>query len=231
MDFHDRPDTYNCEKKVNYYVLNYGPSFASEIYHYFSTSQVLENNFNNTTLNILSLGCGFSPELIALERYIRDYHLTINFNYRGIDSNQSWNNTRLHNANAQYIIDDVSHNINLIDMDIVFVIKLFSTLYKNNLSNQFLSSLRNAISSQLKANGLLIFIDVNSIHMGRDIFHNSVSNLFTKCYQYYSGINPPYSEYSWTRINQQNIVFTIPNNLSISPLPNLRNNIFFEYWK
>jgi hypothetical protein len=230
-DFHERPDIYNCEKKANYYVLNYGPSFTSEIYHYFTASQILENNFNQKTVNILSLGCGFAPDLLALERYIFNNNLSINFHYHGLEISPAWITTRSSHTNTTFLIEDVSNNINFTDFDIIFIVKLFSTLRKNNLHNQFLISLNNAISSQLVSNSYVIFIDINSIHMGRDDFHDSVKGLFGSYHQYYSGYQPPYYESSWTKIEQQDIVFSIPDSLCITPLREIRNNIFFEYRK
>jgi len=35
-------DTYDCRKKVNFYVLKYGPSYISEIYYYLSVSKIAE---------------------------------------------------------------------------------------------------------------------------------------------------------------------------------------------
>ena len=58
--YNDASDYYDCKNKLNYYVLNYGASYISEIYYYLGTSRLL-NNFNNS-INILSLGCGFAPD-------------------------------------------------------------------------------------------------------------------------------------------------------------------------
>ena len=89
------PDTYNCLKKLCFYAMNYGPAYASEIYHYLAQSQILENNFNGHSLNVISLGCGFSPDLIALLKYINDRGLIITVRYLGLDNEALWNSLRI----------------------------------------------------------------------------------------------------------------------------------------
>ena len=71
-------DEYDCPKKLNFYVLKYGPSYVSEIYHFLSASQILEH-FQDKNINILSLGCGFSPDYFAISKYISDnkYEFTV----------------------------------------------------------------------------------------------------------------------------------------------------------
>lgn len=75
--------------------MNYGPAYASEIYHYLAQSQILENNFNGHSLNVISLGCGFSPDLIALLKYINDRGLIITVRYLGLDNEALWNSLRI----------------------------------------------------------------------------------------------------------------------------------------
>jgi hypothetical protein len=96
------PDTYACIKKLCYYIMNYGPAFASETYHYLSESKILDMNFAGRSLKVLSLGCGFSPDLIALEKYISDNNLNIQLTYVGLDNSALWSNLRRNSLNAQY---------------------------------------------------------------------------------------------------------------------------------
>lgn len=114
------PDSYDCEKKVNYYVLNYGPSFASEIYHYLAFTQVLEEFESKRKLKILSLGCGFAPDLIALKKYIKDKQLVIQIEYCGIDKSDSWNSARYSTENAEFIEGDVTKSLNMDGYDFIF---------------------------------------------------------------------------------------------------------------
>ena len=63
-------DTYNCLKKLCYYTINYGPAYVNEIYSFLQQSKLLEK-FNKNIINIYSLGSGFSPDFIAMEKYIK----------------------------------------------------------------------------------------------------------------------------------------------------------------
>ena len=86
-------DTYDCLKKVCFYVMKYGPIYVSEIYHFLHQSKIIERFVepgSRRTINILSLGCGFEPDYIALEKYINDKNLNISFSYIGIDEECNW---------------------------------------------------------------------------------------------------------------------------------------------
>ena len=81
--FYIKPDEYTCFKKLCYYVINYGPSFASEIYHYLVKSKIIDEFIaqNKTELKIVSLGCGFGPDMYAIEKYKSDNSLPISISY------------------------------------------------------------------------------------------------------------------------------------------------------
>jgi hypothetical protein len=126
-NFWNVSDTYDCEKKVNYYVLNYGPSFESEIYHYLAFTQVLEEFESKRKLKILSLGCGFAPDLLAITTYIQDKGLKVKFEYCGVDQNNSWNKARYLTENAIFNNKDVSSLIILYGFDLIERIPRSST--------------------------------------------------------------------------------------------------------
>ena len=75
--FYIGTDTYHCLKKLCFYTINYGPIYISEIYHFLGKSKLLEKNFGGSSINVLSLGCGFGPDFIALSKYIYDNRLNI----------------------------------------------------------------------------------------------------------------------------------------------------------
>lgn len=229
-DFRTRPDTYNCEKKMNYYVLNYGPSFASEIYHYLSFSKILEGFSFTGNIRILSLGCGFAPDLLAISRYIDDNHLPVQFEYYGVDQSSCWDTARYYSGYAKFIQGDAITTMNFSDYDLVFISKLFSTLYKHDSHEKFLAAFSNAVGTQLNTDCIVVFHDINSRHMGRDVLHNSVQNLFNSYRQFYCD-NPPYTNSNWERIPPTNIVFSIPNGLNFDPLRVVGKTVFFEYRK
>ena len=67
----------------------------------------------------MSLGCGFGPDDIALNKY-RDNHLdfNVNFNYYGYDKEPLWN--FITNSNALPITHDILNGINLQNIHILF---------------------------------------------------------------------------------------------------------------
>ena len=228
--FWGMPDTYACGKKLNSYVINYGPSFASEIFHYLSNSHILNGFIGNKNLKILSLGCGFAPDLIATEKYITDNRLDIQFEYFGVDITPLWTSARYNAPNAHFSNCDVSQTINLNEFDIIFIVKLFSTLWKIDLGKAFIQTLSNAITSQMKTNAIIVFNDINTDKMGRDFFHWKIKVLLSRYRQFYCG-DPPYKKDCWIQIPEKNVIFNIPRGLSINPLMEIRNTIFFEYRK
>jgi hypothetical protein len=224
------PDTYDCYKKLCYYIMNYGPAYASEIYHYFSQSQILENNFNGKSLNIISLGCGFSPDLIALRKYISDRNLSIKMHYLGLDNEPLWNNLRINNPCARYSLCDVLSGFNLSGYDMVFINKLYSTLKKNKHDSQFLSLLLQQIRTTLSADSFLVFTDINHRAMGRDQFDTSINRFFSRKNYYYFPVEDAYAD-NFTPINQTRNVFLIPRGIAVSPKPDVTKAVIFEYRK
>ncbi len=230
-DFYCRADSYDCAKKLNHYVLNYGPSFSSEIYHYLSNSKILENHFNNKTIRILSLGCGFAPDLLAVTRYVLDNDLNIEIEYNGKDRSTAWESARYETDEANFETADVSNNINLTNYNLVFLVKLFSTLYKNNLSDQFLKVFRAAVANQLSRDCFIVFADINDRDMGRDVFHSRVNRLFSKSRQFYFSIGSAYTGNNWTPMTEKKLAFEIPTGLSLEPKTEIGKTVFFEYRK
>lgn len=74
-DFYSRPDSYNCEKKMSTYVLNYGAAYASEIYHYLTASNFKSKINTTRPLKVISLGCGFSPDYFAIKKYFENNNI------------------------------------------------------------------------------------------------------------------------------------------------------------
>jgi hypothetical protein len=228
--FYATADDYECLKKLNYYVLNYGPSYSSEVYHYLSTSQILENNFLDKKIKVASLGCGFAPDLIALNKYIADKNLTVDMEYFGIDQSQHWAPIRQNYTNAKFIKGDLLKGFNISGYDIVFMLKVFSTLRNSNLSDTFLNILKPEINKHLNTGSFFIFNDINSCYKGRDEFHDGVKGLFSDYRQFYCD-TPPYIGPGWIKIPYNNIVYPLPNNLEINPLAEISKTVFFEYKK
>ncbi len=224
-------DTYDCEKKVHYYVLNYGPSYASEVYYYLSQSKILEYFASkNKKLKILSLGCGFAPDLFAITEYISMNRLSVEFEYYGIDKSTSWANARCSSSNASFQNGDVTSSISLTDYDLVFIVKLFSTLKRHGDHTRFLSVFTNALQTQLKSGGVVIFIDVNNQLVGRDEFDQAVNPYF-ECITKYRFDGYGRFSVNWITIGKKGIAFSIPSRLQITPLLTTGETICFEYVK
>ena len=106
-DYYSRPDSYSCIKKLCYYVMNYEPAYASEIYHLLSKTRLLERRFIGSRIRILSIGCGVSPELYALDKYINEKEIDVSYIYLGIDCEKGWNSLREQKSNicsGQFVV-------------------------------------------------------------------------------------------------------------------------------
>jgi len=228
-DFHEMPDDYNCEKKLNYYVLKYGSSYTSEIYHYFESSKILED-FNGKAINVLSLGCGFAPDYYAIMKYIKDMGLEIKIKYYGIDNSNYWESARVVYRNTKYLQNDLLDPFSFENFDLIIMNKVFSTIYKHGNQDIFIDNLVNAIDNTMPLNALLIFNDINHIDMGRDYFHNRVNQKFRKVRQYYCG-PAKYTEYQWKKIANDRIVFPLVDNRDVDPIAEIRCFVYFEYRK
>lgn len=226
-DYWNRADTYNCHKKMDTYVLRYGLAYASEIYHYLEATNFKSKINLNQPLIVKSLGCGFSPDYYAINKYFEDYNIKTPINYTGLDSSSCWDLSRPNNNECNYISCDLTSEFDISNADVVFICKVFSTLYRNKKWNDFLRNLQIA-SNKLKSGAIIVFIDINNWKMGRDIFHKNISQYLSVINQYYFD---GHSDDNWNHIQRNDIAFNIPNGLSVSPLCNTGKTVVFEYRK
>jgi hypothetical protein len=232
--FFSHSDEYDCEKKMLFYVLNYGASYISEFYHYLSKSEIL-NNFHGN-LNVLSLGCGFCPDYYALSKYITDNKLNIQISHIGIDNSVFWNKTRINHSNINYYISDLTDLTNPLSFqgyNIITVNKVFSSLYGQDNHISFLQNIGNAVKTSMENNAILIFNDVNHIDMGRDVFDQNIKRYFNNILRYYTDIRKAYFETSWVPIPKTNVIYLVNNYdfENITPLNTVTKTVFFEYRK
>jgi hypothetical protein len=222
-------ETYSCLKKLCYYTMNYGPCYSSEMYHFFSESKILEK-FQYNSIDILSLGAGFGPDLYGIIKYIKDKDLKINYNYTGIDKEVLWENIRINNS--RFITKDVlSDNINLKNYDIIIINKLFSTLRSVDLHNNFLDKLKNEMMPTLSNNSYLIFSDVNSINMGRDEIIDELTPLFKHRYVYFFNVKKSFRYWYFKSINEIDNVFSIPDNICVDSKKDVNNTAIIVFKK
>ena len=207
--FYGNQDMYSCLKKLCSYTMNYGPCYASEIYNFLQTDRLLENNYLNQEVKILSLGCGFCPDWFGFDKYIRNNTLPVMFEYEGRDIEPLWGHLRVGVHNANIVCESVLNGFTLAEFDIIIINKLFSTLKANNMHNQFLDILTTEIQTSMKIGAHLIFNDANHIDKGRDVFDNAVSQYFDIKRKYKFNLDNAYG-WSYRNIDLTNNVFEYP---------------------
>ena len=227
-DYSNRPDSYDCDKKMSTYVLRYGPIYASEIYHYLEHCNFSEWASEKEEINIISLGCGFAPDYAAVKEYLSDYEIDTSVNYLGLDKSSCWEIARPENNECEFINADLTRSFDLSGADIVFVCKVFSTLYRNDLENEFLNNFEEAVRDSLSDDAIVVFVDINNYKMGRDAFHNAVKTYLPNYNQYYFD---GYTGNNWTKINKNGITFSLPRRLSVTPLNSVGRTVIFDYRK
>lgn len=242
-------DTYDCLKKLCTYTMYYGQLYVSEIYSFLVQSNFLVNFVNEQReyiktnnmygcniftenynipiyLNILSLGCGFGPDAIALKQYKDDVYLdnNVNFNYYGYDKEPLWNIITQSNT-LPMTRDLLNDGINFSNVNILFVNKLFSTLRNFGLHNDFLNIFRDAFE-QLPVGAFIVYNDMNHYNI-RDCFEEFVNtNNLQIINKYYFDGHP--ENYTHIPINS---VRNLINNPSINPKNNVGQTIIFLYQK
>lgn len=223
-------DTYDCLKKLCYYTMNYGPIYVSEIYHFLTQSQILQNNFMNLNrpINIMSLGCGFGPDDIALNKYkISNGLFNLNFNYYGYDIEPLWN--YITQTNALPITHNILNGMNLQFMDIVFLNKIVSTLKNHSLLDNFFQILAIALQA-FPVGSIIVFNDINHKDMGRDEFdHFASQNSLQVVGKYFFNVDGAYNA-SYTAIESIHNICMIPDLVHV-PKKQVNKTIFFVYRK
>ncbi len=103
-------DEYDCQKLIYYYTCRYSWKYCSEIMYALENTDLSKYR----TYTVLSLGCGPSPDLMALEQLNRADHK--NILYSGYDINPYWSNVhkeirnyckQTDNMHCHYKIGDV----------------------------------------------------------------------------------------------------------------------------
>jgi len=227
--FYGGQDTYSCLKKLAYYTLNFGPIYASEIYHFLMETKLL-NKYNNSSINILSLGAGFGPDLYGIMRYKNDNNLNINIFFTGIDKEPLWEDIRINNKHFE-TKDILTDDFTLNNYDFIFINKLFTTLRSIGKDNIFFNILTEQINNSMSENSYLIFNDINSINKGRDDLYKRMNPLFKNLGIYYFPVNGAYSGWNFKKIRNTSNIFTIPENLKISPKDTVNQSVFFVFKK
>ena len=168
---------YDCEHLLDYYVCRYSYKYCSEIVH--ALSQVDMSRY--PYFNVLSLGCGGAPDLMALD-YL---NLAQPLKYKGFDINQNWKKIHefivrdLPSKDIEFYrnvdVLDIFKNTTITNCNIIFIEYLISFFYNSigtqGLNNWFEQLAQNIVVNKPSDSPLLLVInDADSISIGRDHF-------------------------------------------------------------
>ncbi|MBF0407611.1 MAG: hypothetical protein HQM10_09675 [Candidatus Riflebacteria bacterium] len=228
--YYGQKESYSCIKKSCYYVMNYGPSYASEIFHFLNMNPFIKNLGKNQ-VNVLSLGCGFGSDLLAIEKYLVTNLIKGKVDYHGIDIEKNWELLRPPKFSSNFCTADVFHELPKIDLskyNVIFLNKFFSTLLNIGRHEEFLKLFSEKIKTAWGKNCFVVFNDVNHFKLGRDFFHNHMKTIFQKSYQYYFKLKGAYNN-NFEAIEEYKNVFEVPDLLPKSSLPTVTKTVFFLY--
>lgn len=174
---------YDCQNLINFYACDYLYKYASEIWYLLRRSVELPNL---KAFNVLSIGCGACPDLMALESFLTEKQDNKSIAYLGIDVNDLWKPIHQEIASYQspYIKktlfcyeDAISFfNTHAIDNTNILILQyVISHLYNTNqigqLNTLYDNLIKNIILHRNQSKPFIIIInDVNSNNRGRDYF-------------------------------------------------------------
>ena len=175
---------YDCQNLINFYVCDYQYKYASEIWYLLRLSQAIQAL---KAYNVLSIGCGACPDLVALESFLTEKgNSDGEISYLGIDVNKRWKPIHqvIENYQSPYIkkvhfcYDDAityfnAHSVK--NANILILQYVISHLYNTNqiqqLDDLYENLIKNIVLHRNQNKPFVIMInDVNSNNRGRDLF-------------------------------------------------------------
>lgn len=222
---------YDCEHLLDYYVCRYSYKYCSEIIYALNKVDLTRYTF----FNILSIGCGGAPDLMAFEEMRPSWDTTKIF-YKGYDINRYWNT--IHKAIKQYTMSKQDITAEFIYSNIFDVfrdgqptVRHYNVIILGYLLSHFSSDNRRYLASVLFKQLIQVVISnrlSNSpfLFIINDIDHYSVRSLFdilldyldadgyTFSYQkvHFKYRNSDYNDGSVQFFSDQN-KFSIPDNI------------------
>jgi hypothetical protein len=146
--------------------------------------------------NILSIGCGGCPDLMAFESYVEECGRNKTISYTGIDKNELWKPIHhqieiYHNhiiRNVEFNYDDAIDYFEkyfVDDINVLILQYVISYFYNTDQIKKIDEFFYNLVDSLLiqgkqKGNFVIIINDVNSCYRGREYFSNIVKDLSAK---------------------------------------------------
>lgn len=128
---------YDCDRMLYFYTCCYAAKYASEMLYLMCKSEAMAEIED---YNVLSIGCGSCPDLMALERYCDEPGSEKTIEYTGIDMNKRW--TMIHNEIKRHPSDIIQRSnfsyrdavtglFPIIDTNVVVLQYFISHLYNN----------------------------------------------------------------------------------------------------
>lgn len=204
---------YDCINMLNYYVCKYSHKYCSEMEYALEQSEILKSI---KEFNVMSIGCGPSPDLMALEFYRKKYKLDVPIIYWGFDKNNLWEKThneiieygKKNDIEAIFEYEDVVKYFNeyyIEGINIIILQYVISYFYNTNqidAIDNFFEDLIDVIKMKNKGEKLLIIInDVNSCYRGRDYFLNLYEKI--KKHDFHGCVKKKYFDYNIKNCHQR----------------------------
>lgn len=183
---------YDCQKMLYHYVCQYTLRYASEILHAFKDENCFLSTFES--INMMSIGCGGCPDLMAMEMLLYDSGISVPVSYKGYDINSLW--LPVHNRVRRYCNDnDIDSKFMCEDAinyfskyyskntNVIVISYLLSYLYNTPQKKEIRDFFDRLIENVIVRNNnkkLIVFNDVNSCNRGRDYFRVFVEKLEKK---------------------------------------------------
>ena len=171
---------YSCIYMLDFYVGKYMYAYIEEDKRAFDIIKEGLNSLNH--INMLSIGCGPSPDLFAIIEYIKENEMNKRISYIGIEHNRRWEN--IHNyideilggeANIQYVYQDVFEifrETTLSRTNILVMQYLLSHITYNQREEEissFFDNLVEHVIMKMEAHSYIIINDINH-NLARDKF-------------------------------------------------------------
>lgn len=183
---------YDCQKMLYHYVCQYTLRYASEILHAFKDENCFLSTFES--INMMSIGCGGCPDLMAMEMLLHDSGITVPVSYKGYDINSLWlpvhNRVRCYcndnDIDSKFMCEDAINYFSKYyskSTNVIVISYLLSYLYNTPQKKEIRDFFDRLIENVIVRNNdkkLIVFNDVNSCNRGRDYFRVFVEKLEKK---------------------------------------------------
>lgn len=192
VHYHEKngmPD-YLCPNIINFYACKYLYKYSSEIQYLLRQAEAFSQIED---YHIISIGCGASPDLMAIENHFGSW-VDKKISYLGFDINELWKPIheqiieyckQYSKINAEYWYENAINYIkdNKIEKANILILQyVISHFYKANKIGTINSFFENIIKNIViqKEDGvpfIIIINDANSCHTGRDTYGILISQL------------------------------------------------------